>query len=171
MACNLLQITSDNKHKLHLGNTMKNTVLGMLMTTVVFFASTGTASATILYDESVNGDLDAIGSTNVNLVEGVNTILGSINQTPPAETDRIKFTQTSGLVVNSIVLSFAGVWDDAGIGQSMNTALFNNVANLFDDNFNTVNSGADISASFYDSFGPETGALSTTTDDPRYDLS
>ena len=26
-----------------------------------------------------------------------------------------------------------------------------------------VNSGSDISASFFDSFGPETGALSTTT--------
>ncbi|AOY88450.1 hypothetical protein BKP64_09890 [Marinobacter salinus] len=135
---------------------------------LLFFA--GTASALVIYDESASGDLDSVGSTNVNLLAGENVIMGSINATPPADTDRIKFTQTAGLVVDSIILSFAGVWDDANIGQSMNTALFNNVANLFDDNFNSVTSGADITASFFDSFGPETGPLSTTTDGAIWDF-
>ena len=137
---------------------------------ISLFTSVGTVSALAIYDEAIDGDLDAIGSTNVNLVAGVNTIQGVINQTPPADSDRITFTQTSGLVVDSIILSFAGIWDDANIGQSMNTALFNNVANLFDDNFNSVISGASINAAFFDSFGPETGALSTTTDGAIWDF-
>lgn len=132
--------------------------------------STNSLCAAIIYNEAVDGDLDAIGTTNVNLGAGVNTILGSINQTPPAETDRIRFTQTAGLTVDSIVLSFTAPFDDFNIGQSMNTALFNSVANLFDDNFNTINSGASISASFFDSFGPETGPLSTTTDGAIWDF-
>lgn len=142
---------------------------GILLCSALMF-SAGTASALVIYDESVNGDLDAVGSTNVNLMAGDNVITGSINQTPPAETDRIKFTQGAGLVVNSIILSFAGVWDDANIGQSMNSALFNNVANLFDDNFGSITSGSTIAASFFDSFGPETGALSTTTDGAIWDF-
>ncbi len=117
------------------------------------------ASAVTIYDEGISGDLDAIGSTNVNLVAGVNTILGSINATPPAETDRIKFTQAAGMTVQSIVLSFSGVFDDFQIGQNMTAALFNDQANLFDDNVNMINSGASIAASFFDSFGPETGPL------------
>jgi len=121
------------------------------------------STAGVIYDESINGDLDAVGSTNVNLVAGENLILGSIEATPPADTDRIKFTQMDGLIIDSIELSFSGVFDDANIGQSMNTALFNSVANLFDDNFNSVNSGSTISASFFDSFGPETGVLSQNT--------
>lgn len=136
----------------------------------VLMSSASTASAIVIYDESVNGDLDAIGSTNVNLVAGENIITGLINQTPPAETDRVKFTQSSGLTISSIILSFAGVWDDFNIGQSMNSALFNNVANLFDDNFGQINSGSTITASFFDSFGPETGALSTTTDGAIWDF-
>ena len=128
---------------------------------VAFTLSLGQASAaTVIYDESVNGDIDAIGSTNVNLVAGVNEILGSINQTPPAESDYIHFTQVAGLVVDSIVLSFSGPF---GRGENLNSALFNNVANLFDSNFNAINSGASISASFFDSFGPDTGPLSQTT--------
>jgi len=148
---------------------MKKILFGLVMIAVLVF-SVGTTSAAVIYNEAVDGDLDAIGSTNVNLLAGVNTIMGAINATPPAETDRIKFTQTPGLVIDSIILSFAGIFDDASIGQSMNTALFNNVANLFDDNFNTVTSGANIIASFYDSFGPETGPLSTTTDGAIWDF-
>jgi hypothetical protein len=148
---------------------MKN-ILSCMVIIATQILSMGTASAVVIYDEATDGDLDAIGSTNVNLVAGVNTIQGSINATPPAETDRITFTQTSGLVIDSIILSFSGVWDDFNIGQSMNTALFNNVANLFDDNFNFVTSGASISASFFDSFGPETGPLSTTTDGAIWDF-
>lgn len=144
-------------------------ISGVLLSAALMF-SAGTASALVIYDESVNGDLDAIGSTNVNLVAGENIIRGSINQTPPAETDRVKFTQSSGLTVSSIILSFVGVWDDYNIGQSMNSALFNNVANLFDDNFGQINSGSTITASFFDSFGPETGALSTTTDGAIWDF-
>jgi MYXO-CTERM domain-containing protein len=52
----------------------------------------------------------------------------------------------------------------------MNSCLFNSVANLFDDNFNMIYSGADISASFFDSFGPETGPLSQTTDGAIWDF-
>lgn len=151
------------------GLTMKNFLFSLMVIAVLVF-SVGTASASVIYNESIDGDLDAIGSTNVNLVAGVNNIMGAINQTPPAETDRIKFTQTSGLVIDSIILSFAGIFDGYKIGQSMNTALFNDVANLFDDNFNTVASGASISASFYDSFGPETGPLSITTDGAIWDF-
>lgn len=143
-------------------------ISGILLCSALMF-SAGTASALVIYDEAVNGDLDAIGSTNVNLVAGDNVITGSINQTPPAETDRIKFIQGTGLVVNSIILSFAGVWN-ANDGQSMNSALFNNVANLFDDNFGSITSGSTIAASFFDSFGPETGALSTTTEGAIWDF-
>lgn len=45
----------------------------------------------------------------------------------------------------------------------MNSALFNNFANLFDDNFGMISSGNSIPASFFDSFGPETGPLSQGT--------
>ncbi|WP_232769132.1 PEP-CTERM sorting domain-containing protein [Colwellia sp. Bg11-28] len=140
-----------------------NSILTAILLTFSSLFFMGNASATLIYSETVDGDLDAIGSTNVNLVAGINLIQGVINETPPAETDRIKFTQLAGLTIDSIVLSFSGVFDDANIGQSMNVDLHNNVANLFDDNFNMVNSGSDISASFFDSFGPETGPLSTTT--------
>jgi len=123
--------------------------------------SMGTASAAIIYDESVSGDLDAIGSTNVNLVLGVNEILGSIPGTPPADTDRIKFTQVPNLVVDSIVLTFTSTFDPLSLGTQFSLDLHNDQANLFDDNFNTATSGAPISASFFDSFGPETGPLAT----------
>ncbi|MBT1452427.1 hypothetical protein KJ365_16210 [Glaciecola sp. XM2] len=152
---------------------MKNNLVSkcskaLLFTSVIMF--THIASATIIYDESSDGDLDAIGSTNVDLVSGINQISGSINQTPPAETDRIRFTQVDGLTVESITLSFAGTFDDANIGQRMTAALFNNAANLFDDNFNQITSGANIVASFFDSFGPETGALSKTTSGAIWDF-
>jgi len=140
---------------------MKSKWLG-LMLTAVMVSSTGTASAAVIYDESVSGDLDAIGSTNVDLGLGVNEILGSIPGTPPADSDRIKFTQVANLVVDSIVLSFTSPFDPARIGTQFNLDLHNDQANLFDDNFLTAASGADISASFFDSFGPETGPLVTT---------
>jgi len=135
---------------------MKNTLLS-IMVLAIFFITARTVPAVIIYDEGVNGDLDAIGTENVDLVLGLNTISGVINQTPPAETDRIKFTQTAGLKIDSISLSFAAPFDDANIGQSMNTALFNNVANLYDDSFNTVNFGDTIVASFFDSFVQKQG--------------
>lgn len=141
---------------------MKNIVLTAIFA-AGFVLSAASVSASVIYDEGASGDLDAIGSTNVNLGLGVNDILGSINATPPAETDRIRFTQTAGLIVDSIVLSFTPPFDDVSIGQSLSTALFNNVANLFDDNFNTVTSGTAIVAAFFDSFGPETGPLSQDT--------
>lgn len=128
------------------------------------------AVAIAIYDETIDGDLDAVGSTNVNLVLGANEIIGSINATPQGDTDRIKFTQTTGLLVDSIELSFAPPFDDFNIGQNMTTALFNNAANLFDDNFNNVGSGASILASFFDSFGPETGPLSQNTDGAVWDF-
>lgn len=134
--------------------------LGLLVGLVLSMSAAGAA---VIYDESVDGDLDAIGSTNVNLQDGVNQILGSINQTPPSETDRIKFTQVAPLIVDSIVLSFTPPFDDLNIGQNMTADLHNDVANLFDDNFNNINTGASISASFFDSFPPETGPLSQDT--------
>lgn len=130
----------------------------------------GTASATVIYDESVSGDLDAIGSTNVNLVAGLNVINGSMPGSPPSDSDRIKFTQVTGLVVDSIVLSFTSTFDPLGLGSQYNLDLHNSVANLFDDNFLLATSGANISASFYDSYGPETGPLSTTTDGAIWDF-
>jgi len=137
---------------------------------LAFILSVETAAAATIYSESVDGDLDAVGTTNVNLIAGVNTILGSINQTPPADTDRIKVTQAIGMTVDSIVLSFAAPFDDFNISQSMNAALFNSVANVFDDNFGQINSGASISASFFDSFGPETGPLSQDTGEAVWDF-
>ena len=142
---------------------MNNKTLACAITSAALVLSVGPAFAVTIYEEYVYGDLDAIVSTNVNLVSGVNQILGSINATPPAETDRIRFTQVTSLIVDSIVLSFAAPFDDFNIGQNMTTDLHNDVANLFDDNFNNVTSGASISASFFDSFGPETGPLSQTT--------
>jgi|GEM_PF-2006284 len=140
-------------------NFLNTALIGLFLT----ISCMGSASATLIYSEALDGELDAIGSTNVNLVEGTNLIKGSIEATPPADSDRIKFTQVDGLTIDSIVLSFSGTFDDANIGQTMNTALFNNLANLFDDNFNNITSGNSVVASFFDSFGPETGALSKTT--------
>ena len=140
---------------------MKKGLFG-LMTTALLVSSMGTASAAVIYDEAVSGDLDAIGSTNVNLGLGVNEILGTIPGTPPADSDRIKFTQVPNLIVDSIVLSFTSAFDPLQLGTVFNLDLHNNQANLFDDNFLNASSGADISASFFDSFGPETGPLTTT---------
>jgi hypothetical protein len=140
---------------------MKNGWFG-LVTTAVLVSSMGTASATtVIYDESASGDLDAIGSTNVNLVLGLNEILGRIPGTPPPDSDRIKFTQVPNLIVDSIVLSFTSPFDPLSLGTQFNLDLHNDQANLFDDNFNTATSGLAISASFFDSFGPETGPLAT----------
>ena len=139
---------------------MTNRWLGLLAATLLI-SSIGTVSAAVIYDESVSGDLDAIGSTNVNLGLGVNEILGQIPGTPPADSDRIKFTQVPNLIVDSIVLSFTSQFDPLNLGTQFNLALFNDQANLFDDNFNTATSGVPISASFFDSFGPETGPLTT----------
>ena len=119
------------------------------------------SQATIVYSEAIDGEFDAIGSTNIILIEGMNEIQGSIMATPPADTDRLTFTQTENMTIDSIRLVFAGIWDDANIGQSMNSALFNNQANLFDDNFGSITSGTSIEAAMFDSFGPETGALVT----------
>jgi len=126
--------------------------------------------AIVIYDESIDGEIDVLGNINVNLVNGENKINGSIDQTPPPDTDRIKFTQVAGLTIDSIILSFAGTFDDLNLGQSMNTALFNNTANLFDDNFGNINNGNSIFASFQDTFGPETGLLSKTTDGAIWDF-
>ncbi|WP_245964106.1 VPLPA-CTERM sorting domain-containing protein [Roseovarius spongiae] len=134
------------------------------------------AGAATIYDESVSGDLDAIGSTIVDLASGSNTILGSIPATGSAtDTDRIRFTQVPGLIIDSIQLSFTGAWDTANIGQSLNSALFNNQANLFDDNFRSVTGGGPgnpptISAAFFDSFGPETGPLAQDVDGAIWDF-
>lgn len=141
---------------------MKRMLFGMV-TASALVMSMGTASAAVIYDEAVNGDLDAIGSTNVNLGLGVNEILGTIPGTPPSDTDRIKFTQIPNLVIDSIVLTFTSAFDPLGLGTMFNLDLHNDQANLFDDAFNTASSGAPITASFIDSFGPETGPLSTTT--------
>jgi len=139
---------------------MKSICTGLALAAFLVW-SMGTASAAVIYDELVSGDLDAIGSTNVNLVLGVNEILGSIPGTPPEDADRIKFTQVPNLVVDSIVLTFTSPFDPVGLGTQFSLDLHNDQANLFDDNFNTATSGAPISASFFDSFGPETGPLAT----------
>ena len=139
------------------------------------------ANADIIYDEAAGGDLDAIGTTNVILVEGLNEIKGSIHQTGwpdyVVDTDRITFTQTALMVVDSIVLEFEDPWDASQVGQSMNSCLFNSVANLFDDNFGNINPGwpppyslPPISASFFDSYGPETGPLSQDTGGAIWDF-
>lgn len=128
------------------------------------------ASALTMYDESISGDLDAIGSTVVPLGLGSNDIFGSILQTPTGDTDRINFFQVPGLVIDSIFLSFTAPFDGDNVGQSLTTALFNNVANLFDDNFNSITSGAVISAIFFDSFGAETGPLSQDTGGATWDF-
>ena len=151
------------------GFYIKRTIFGVVGAAALAL-SIGTAHAVRIYDELVNGDLDAIGTTNVDLVAGTNMIFGSILAKPPADTDRIRFTQAIGMTVDSITLSFAGVWDDASIGQSMNSALFNSVANLFDDNFGMITTGSTITASFFDSFGPETGPLSQTTGGATWDF-
>lgn len=156
-----MKLSEKDRFKSILGIRMKNKCFGLILTAALVLP-VGTASASIIYDESVSGDLDAIGSTNVDLGLGVNEILGRIPGTPPADTDRIKFTQVPNLVVDSIVLSFTSQFDPYGLGTQFNLDLHNDQANLFDDNFLTATSGADISASFFDSFGPETGPLTTT---------
>jgi hypothetical protein len=88
-------LTNNNVIKLEI--KMKNGWFG-LGAKVALVLSMGTASAAVIYDESVDGDLD----------------------------------------------------------------LHNNRASLFDSNFNTATPGTTISASFFDSFGPETGSLTTT---------
>ncbi len=146
-------------------------VLARVATTTALLAFGSTASAAVLYDEAVSGDLDPIGSTSVNLTLGSNEISGFIPETGNMnDSDRFKFVQTAGLIVDSITLSFSGAWDTANIGQFLTAALFNSDANLFDDSFNTISSPSSISASFFDSFGPETGPLSTTTDGAIWDF-
>ena len=147
---------------------MKSKLFGSIIAVATQLFLVCTVSAITIYSESTNGDLDAIGSTNVALVTGENTISGILNATPPAESDRIRFTQTAGLVIDSITLSFATPF---GNGEIANTSLFNNQANLFDDNFSSLSFGtANIVASFLDSLGPETGPLSKTTDGAVWDF-
>lgn len=150
---------------------MKNFLIGMAAAAVISVSVSGASAATI-YDESVNGDLDSIGTTNVNLLLGANEIFGVLPATPPADSDRIKFTQTAGLIVDSILLSFTQPFDDGNNGQSVTTSLSNNVANLFDDNLSPIliTSGATLAASFFDSIGPDTGPLSQTTDGAVWDF-
>ena len=130
------------------------------------------ANADIIYNEAVDGDLDAVGTTNVTLVEGLNEILGSLNATPPSDTDRITFTQTALMVVDSIVLEFGTVSGYPILDPSISSDLHNSVANLFDDNLSqsTITSRDSISASFFDSFGPETGPLSQDTEGAIWDF-
>jgi hypothetical protein len=142
---------------------MDRTITGTITAATLILSAGTVSAATVICDESVSGDLDAIGSTNVNLVVGVNEILGSIPGTPPADSDRVKFTQVPNLIVESVVLSFTSAFDPANIGTEFNLDLHNDQANLFDENFNTASSGASISASFEDTFGPETGMLITDT--------
>jgi hypothetical protein len=143
---------------------MSYKTLACAITGAALVLSMSSASAVTIYDESASGDLDAIGSTNVNLVAGVNEILGSIPRTPPPpDTDRIKFTQVGNLIVDSIILSFTSAFDPLDLGTQFNLDLHNDQANLFDDNFLVASTGAPISASFFDSFGPETGPLTKTT--------
>lgn len=119
------------------------------------------AQATTLYSEAVDGDLDPTAAPTVQLVEGVNTITGTLPGTPPTDFDAIFFQQGAGIVVDAISLTFGPGWNTAQV-NSVTTALFQPAVNLFDDNFNTVpNTSAPptITASFQDTFGPETGPL------------
>lgn len=75
----------------------------------------------------------------------------------------MKFTQVPNLIIDSVVLSVTSAFPPGNYGVSFNVDLHNDQANMFDDNLNSVTSEADIPASFYDSFRPKTGALSTTT--------
>lgn len=140
----------------------------VVVSALMFVASN--ASAAVLYDEAVSGDLDAIGSTNLDLGVGVNEIFGRLPGSPPSDSDRFKFTQLANLVVDSIVLSFTSAFDPAIIGSAFNLSLGNNQANLFDDSFVNATSGADITASFFDSFGSETGSLTQTTGGAIWDF-
>lgn len=71
------------------GFIMKTKILALL-TALAFLCSMGTAPASmIIYDEATDGDLDARGTTNVDLVAGENIINGVINATPPADSDQI----------------------------------------------------------------------------------
>ncbi|MDB4517022.1 VPLPA-CTERM sorting domain-containing protein [Crocinitomicaceae bacterium] len=142
---------------------MNNKTLACAITGAALVLSMSSAFADTIYDESASGDLDAIGTTNVNLVAGINEILGSIPETPPADTDRIKFTQVANLIVDSITLSFTSSFDPLRLGTQFYLDLHNDQANLFDDNFLIASTGAPILASFFDSFGPETGPLTQTT--------
>lgn len=152
---------------------VRASALGLLLCSAAAFS----AQATTIYDESVSGDLDAIGTTIVDLVSGDNVIMGSIPATGGQnDADRIRFTQVNGLTVESIRLTFTGSWDTANIGQSLNSALFNDQANLFDDAFNSVQGSGPgnpptISATFFDSFGPETGPLAQDAGGAVWDFS
>lgn len=148
---------------------MKKRIPTFVFLSAVAFSLNGASAATI-YDEAVDGDLDAIGSTFVNLALGANDILGRIPGTPPADSDRVKIVQTAGLFVDSIILQFTSAFDPLSLGTQFNLALFNDQANLFDDNFNIASSGAPIAASFFDSFGPDTGPLAQGVDGAVWDF-
>lgn len=141
------------------------------LSSVLAFGLGATAQATTIYSETVSGDLDAIGSTQVNLVEGTNIISGTLPGTPPSDTDRITFVQGALMTVDSIVLQFLGNWDPASVNV-VNLGLFNSVdPSLADSNFfNFTGASSSVSASFFDSIVPFTGPIAQDVGGTVWDL-
>lgn len=117
------------------------------------------AFATVLWDESVDGDLPVVGFPNFNLVAGLNQVLGSWPATPGSNGDRFDVTLSPGLQIDSILVTYGTLQN----GEEINTALSFNPGNLFDDAFGQKSWGSSqIVASFQDTHPPDTGALDRT---------
>jgi len=74
------------------------------LATLLFVASA--APAAVIHDESVDGDLgtDPLAPTALAFTVGGNTILGTVNGTPPADRDYITFTVPAGHAVTGLNL-------------------------------------------------------------------
>jgi hypothetical protein len=117
------------------------------------------ATATVIHNESTDGDLDGvIGTALGNLGLGTNTIEGYWTTTPSADTDRFNVTLTAGLQIDSIVMTTT-----LENGEAINVGLGTD-GNLYDDGFYTISgiTGLNtLTATFQDTVAPTTGPLDT----------
>ena len=127
------------------------------------------ASATVIYTESVDGDLNGVEGTALgNLGLGVNTIEGFWTATPGPDTDRFNIILATGLQIDSIVMNTT-----LENGEVFSASLGTN-GNLFDDDFDTgflTPQGLNtLTANFQDTLGPDTGTLNTTLAGSKWDF-
>ncbi len=128
-----------------------------LLVAIAIVVGAMNAAAVVIYDESVDGSLGAIGTNIGPLGDGVNEIIGILGVTPSTDVDNFFFDLPMGLDVVSIVLSFEALAN----GEVLNTGLSTPGNNLFDDNFGAFTMAGDsgVTASLVDTTGPDTGAL------------
>jgi len=137
---------------------MKLLKTNLIAALLVIFLSPA-LSATVLHDESVDGDLPVVGFPVFNLVLGLNQVIGNWPSTPGSNGDRFDVTLVAGLQIDSIIVTY-GVLQN---GEEINTALSFSPGNLFDDAFGQKSWGSSqIVASFVDTFPPDVGPLDKT---------